>query len=224
MEPQRRQFIQRLVLFPLMVRLAYATALSGLSLAMTGCWFGGNVFNDILNWVPVGEATLNSILAVLTGNGVIVSPALQTIVSLIEAGFNALTAAIKEYQSTTPPPVGTLAKIQTAFRDVVDQFKAFFASLNVNGGLLAIIVGLGQIIFSTIAAFLNQLPAKMSLHRTVVLGDTVRISGSVVSVIPKARTRRAFKKDINSQLDQGPSVGVVIPKSAYLHVTFWERL
>jgi hypothetical protein len=220
MQMTKRQFIQRASLATLGIRFAYATALSGLSLALTGC----NVFSDILNWVPVGEASLNAILAVLTGNGVLISPALQTLVGLIEAGFTALTAAIKEYQSTVPAPVGALAKIETAFKDVVDNFKTFLSSLSVSGGLMGIVIGLAQIIFSTIAAFLNRLPAASSLRRTVVITEPARVGNTPFAVVPKERTRRAFKHDFNHVLDAGPTVGVIVPQSAYLHVTFWEHL
>jgi hypothetical protein len=199
-----------------------------LLLAATGPWLwtaGCNVFSDILNWVPVGETALNAILAVLTSNGVLITPAIQTIVNLIEAGFAALTAGIKEYQSTTPAPVGALAKIETAFKDVVDNFRTFLASLNVSGGLLGIVIGLGQIIFSTIAAFLNRLPAASSLRRTVSISSSERVAGSaLVVIVPKDRTRRAFKKDWNHVLDAGPAVGVVVPNSAYLKLSLFEHL
>jgi len=199
-----------------------------LALGTMGSWLwtsGCDIFTDIKNWVPIGEAALNAILAVLTGNGVLISPAIQTIVNLVEAGFTALRAAIKEYQSTTPPPVGALAKVETAFKDIVDSFRTFLASLNVSGGLLGIVIGLGQIIFSTIAAFLNRLPATSSLRRTVSISSSERIAGTaMVVIVPKDRTRRAFKKDWNRVLDAGPAVGVVVPQSAYLKLSLFEHL
>jgi hypothetical protein len=167
---------------------------------------------------------------VLGANGVLIAPAIQTVVSLIEAGFTALTAAIKEYQSTTPPPVGALAKIETAFTDIVNNFKTFLASLSVNGGLLSIIIGLAQIVFSTIAAFMNQLPAASSLRRTVVLGHTFSVGSALTgpvsgtgTIVPKERTNGRFKRDFNSQLSGAPNVGVVCPQGAYLKLTFWEK-
>jgi hypothetical protein len=217
----RRPFIQRAALTVVGLRLAQGAALLGVAEMEAGC---GSVFNDILNWIPVGEAAVNSILAVLAANGVILIPGLQVYVSLIEAGLTALTGAIKEYQSTVPAPVGALAKIETAFKDVVDNFKNFLASLNVSGGLLAIIVGIAQVVLSTIAAFMNQLPAASSLKRTVVLGHTFLVGSTTAVVIPKDRTRRAFKRDFNSVLDGGPSAGVVIPPSARLKLSFWEKL
>jgi hypothetical protein len=215
----RRQFIPRAILTPVGLRIAWAAGLSG-TLIAEGC---GTIFNQILNWVPVGEAALNSILAVLTANGVLVSPGLQVYIKFIEDGFNALTAAIKEYQSTVPAPVGALAKIELAFQTVVDYFKTFLASLPISGGTLAIIVGLAQIVFSTIAAFLNQLPPASSLHRKLVIGPVFAVAGGGGVVIPKSRTRRAFKKDWNAMLDTAPQAGVVAPPSARLHIGFFEH-
>jgi hypothetical protein len=214
----RRNFIGKTGLLVVGLRITGASAV--------GFWTAGcNVFTDVLNWVPVGEAAVNSILAVLTGNGVLISPALQSIIGLIEAGFAGLSGAIKEYQSTTPPPAGSLAKIETFFKDVVDNFKTFLASLKVNAGLLGIVVGLAQIVLSTIAAFMNRLPAASSLRRRLTLNDVhVADSGYYLVVVPKERTRRAFKKDFNHVLDAGSSVGVIAPKSAYLHVSLLERL
>jgi len=209
----RRQFAGRLFAF-----FALLSTL-GSALVMSGC----NLFTDIMNWIPVGEAALNSILSVLTGNGVVISPAIQSIVALIEAAFAALTAAIKEYQSTTPPPVGALAKIETAFADLANNFTTFLSSLNVSGGLLGIITGLAQVVFSTIAAFVNQLPASASLKRTTARISTVKVGPNVITVTPKMRTRRAFKKDWNATLKTAPSVGVICPASAYLPVSFFER-
>src|SRR4029077_6050623 len=148
---------------------------------------GCNVFDDILNWVPIGQAAVSSILAVLTGNGILVSPGLAEIIKLVDAGFANLIAAVKEYKSITPPPVGALSKIEAAFKSVIDNFQAFLQSLSVSGGLLAIIAGLAQIIFSTIAAFMNRLPASSSLHRTVIISNTVRVGPGSFPVIPKER-------------------------------------
>jgi hypothetical protein len=215
----RRDFAKRSVLTVVGLRLAQGAALVGVAEMEVSC----NLFNDILNWVPVGEAAVNSILAVLTSNGIVIAPGVQAIVTAIEAAFTDLTGAVQEYQSTTPAPVGALAKIETAFKAVVDNFSSFLNQLGVSGGLLAIVVGLAQVVFSTITAFMNQLPASSSLKRTLVLGATFKVAGATATIVPKLRTRRVFKKDFNSVLDTGARVGAVIPKSAYLSVTFWEH-
>lgn len=183
---------------------------------------GCNLYDDILNWVPVGEASLNSILTVLTSNGVAISPAMQSVVALIEAGFTALTAAINEYKSTNPPPVGAIAKIQTAFTDIVDQFSTFLKSLSVSSGLVGIIVGLANVVFSTIAAFSNQLPKPTTARMSMAI-HTVQVGAVTQVVVPKTRTRRAYKKDFNATLDTATKSGIVVPKAAYLPVTFWEH-
>jgi hypothetical protein len=211
----RREFGKRATLTAVGMRLA----LIGAGVGMAGC----NVFNDILNWVPVGEASLNSILTVLTSNGVAIAPAIQSVVSLIEAGFTALTAAVKEYQSTTPAPVGAVAKIQAAFNDIVDNFSTFLKSLSVSSGLVGIIVGLANVVFSTIAAFANQLPAPATAKFSASIRE-IHVGAVVQTVTPKLRTRRVFKKDFNSTLDAGAKASLVIPKSAYLPLTFWEHL
>jgi hypothetical protein len=187
-------------------------AAGGSSLLISGC----NVFSDILSWVPVGEAALNSILTVLTGNGVVISPAVQAIISLIEAGFAALTAAVKEYQSATPPPAGALAKVEEAFKAIVDNFTTFLEALNVSGGLLSIITGLAQVVLSTIAAFMNRLPPSMTMKVTRdKLAGPVKVSSTTVTIIAKERNAAAFKKDFDAVLKSAPA-DVKVPTKAIL--------
>jgi hypothetical protein len=188
------------------------------ALFISGC----NIFTDIKNWVPVGKATVDSIISVLSANGVALPAPALAVVTLIEAGFTDLAGAITEYQSTTPAPVGTLAKIETAFKDIVDNFGAFVKSLGVSGGLEAIVVGLAGVVFSTVAAFLNGLPATSALKRTLVIGSTV--PGTNVAIVPKLRTRRGFKRDFNAVLHTGPKIGVTIPANAELKLSLGEHL
>lgn len=219
----RREMIRRSTLTVVGTRLAYLAAVSGVAIESEGC----NLWNDILNWVPVGEASLNSVLSILTSNGVVIAAPVSAIVTTIEAGFTALTAAIKEYQSVTPPPVGAEAKVQAAFTALVDNFKTFLASLNVPGSIFAIISGLAQVVLSTIAAFENQLPkttVATASARVSIVGDSVHVGPQVVAIVPKHRTRRAYKRDFNAVLDAGVKLGVTVPKSAYHHLTLLERL
>jgi phage-related minor tail protein len=209
----RRQFTSRLAGLGAMVLVL------GQSAFLAGC----NLWSDILNWIPVGEAALNSILAVLTGNGVIISPAIQALVTTIEAGFTALTAAVKEYQSTVPAPVGALAKVQTAFKDIVDNFGTFLQALTVPNSILGIITGLAGIVLSTIGAFVNKLPVALGA-KTSLAGMTLTVNGKAVPVVPQERTRRAFKHAWNGQLDGAKKAGVNIPAKAYLPVSFFEHL
>lgn len=201
----RRTFTARI--FSMFVFLAAG----GMSLFVAGC----SVFTDVLNWIPVGEAALNSILAVLTGNGVAITPAIQSVISLIEAGFSTLTAAVKEYQSTTPPPVGALSKVETAFKDIVDNFSTFLSSLSVSGSLLGIITGLAQVVLSTIAAFVNRLPASTAMKSVSVRLSSVKVSGTAITVVPKARNASSFKHDYDAILKSAPA-DVKVPPNAIL--------
>jgi phage-related protein len=203
---QRREFIGHLG------KGAAAVAILGTSVELAGC----NVISDIQAWIPVGETALNSILSVLTANNIIISPAISTIVGLIETGFNDLVAAIQEYQSTTPPPVGVVAKIQAAIQAVADQFANFVSQLSGTAGkILTVVVAMAKVVISTIEGFVNQLPASA---RALAVRLTPELSTP-----PIHRTRRAFKKSWNAELDAASKVGVVCPKAAYLSVSFFEH-
>ena len=211
----RRKFIRRASMGTAILAIASTIELEGCSIS--------SVFTDIANWVPVGEASLNSILAVLSSNGVPVPPGAQLIVNDIEAAFAAVLAAIKEYQSTTPAPVGALAKIQTALKAVVDQTTAFLAALVLPAGnILTLISSLAGIIFSTIAAFANQLP--LSSGSVMASVHQFRLNGQEYKVVSVHRTRRGFKRDWNSALDRASINGVDVPQAARMHLTFWEHL
>lgn len=212
----RREFVGHLTMG------AAGTALALSTLELKGC-SASSVFTDILNWIPVGEASLNSILAILASNGIAVSPAAQLIVKEITDAFNAVVAAIKEYQSAFPAPVGALAKVQAALKAVVDQFTAFLAAQALPGGnIVTLVSSLAGVVFSTIAAFVNQLP--LPTATTVMFSvQHFRLNGVEYNVTSIHRTRRAFKKDWNSTLDRAAVNGVQVPKSAYMHLTFFEH-
>ncbi len=220
----RREAVKRSTLTIVGVRFAYLAAVSGAAVESAGC----DVFNDILNWVPVGEAALNSMITVLTSNGIVIPLPVQTTIATIEAGFTALTGAINTYKSANPAPVGAEAKVQEALIAVVTNFKTFLAGLNVPGTIFNVISGLAQVVLSTIAAFENQLPAAptatAAAKHTVIVGDSFHVGGVTVAVVPKKRGRLAFKRDFNSVLDQAVKQHVVVPKSAYHHIPWYEHL
>lgn len=185
--------------------------------------YGCNVYDDLENWITVGIASLNSIVVILKANGI--TPA-SAIVNAILGALNATRNAIVEYKSTTPPPVGAVAKIETALKDVVDNFTAFLRSLSFGDvGLFSLVSGLLQIVFSTIAGFQNKLPV-LALAPQNKLSTSMAIAAQVsgVPVVAQHRTVRQFKKDWNAQLDNGPSHDVNVPRSAYHHISVWEHL
>jgi len=197
---------------------AAAIALGGATIEMSGC----NVWTDIENWIPLGIAAVNSILAILEANGVPLAAPIQLIVNTIQAGFTALEAAIKEYQSTTPAPVGVLQKIETIFTDIVNNFGTFLTQLGLKGGLLSLISSLVQIILSTISGFMNELPSVAT--RALVAHTGLKAGSMTVPVLPIKRTRRGFKKDWNNTCYGAPAIGVQCPPAAYFSVSFFESL
>ena len=202
-------------------RAGLVVAIGGATFALEGC----NVIQDIINWEPVAEDSFNAILNILSVNGISLAP-VQVAIAAVDAALVALKAAAQEYQSTSPTPVGALAKLQAALKAVVDNIGTFLQALNIgNVPLLNIIAGLAQIIFSTIAAFQNQLPTAIGLAKTTLVGATIRVAQTVVPVVPKTRTKRAFKKDWNGTLDSGKNaLGIMVPETAYLKLSLFERL
>jgi hypothetical protein len=144
-----------------------------------GCSWG-NVIADLKNWIPVALSALSSILKILSLN--------NPIITLIQAGFAALLAAIQNYQSGT----GILSDITNAAADIEQQFANFFASLSVPAPLLVIIEAMANVILSTLEAFVSKIGGTTTLSRTYKLGQLP------MTVVPKYRTIRAFKKDWNS--------------------------
>lgn len=183
----RRNFVATIGKGALLLPLASTPIL------MSGC----NVFTDIENWVPVGISTFSSIVTLLEGAGVINPVAgapISAIINTINAGFSQIIADVKAYQSITPPPVGALAKLQTILQIVETNMQAFLASINISDNkLLLLVTGLAQIILSTIAGFINSLPASAGF----VMQKSVRVSGQLITVTPKLRSIRGYKKDWN---------------------------
>ena len=217
----RRSFITRTAFTTIGARFAYLAAASGAALTSAGC----NVFSDIANWVPVGEAAVNSIVSVLTSNDVVIAPAIQSAITLTLGALSSLSAAILEYQSTTPAPTGALAKVETFLGDVLTNFRTFLGSLSISGNLLGIITGLANVVLSTLAAFMNDLPLQTMSpsKRTIVMADSARVATSTIPIIPKHRTRRAFKRDFEAVLNSAAAVGVTVAPSAHMHLSLDER-
>ena len=213
MELTRRRFFGHLAGSALIARMALAGATGITAVELSGC----NVVTDIENWIPTGEAAVNAILAVLTANSIPISVGVSTFAGLVETGLNDLLAAVKEYQATTPPPVGALEKIQTILQDISDQFSSFTTSLSgVAAKVLAVVESLAEIVISTIGGFVGQLGTSASANLSLRLGAR--------PVAAVHRTRRKFKHDWNSALDSAKKSGVIVPNAAYLKLSLVEHL
>ena len=174
----------------------------GLALAGAG---GCNVFDDILNWIPVADASIEAIVQLLENAGVLSPVAgapINAALGLVDASVAQLKADVAAYKAITPPPAGALAKIQAGLQIVATNFQAFLAALKISDSkLLQLVVGLAQIILSTIAGFegtLSQQPGAAAPITTARINRTYRVAGETVSVLVEHRSRRKFKKDWNS--------------------------
>lgn len=186
----------------------------GSALTLQGC----NAIADIEAWIPTGENAVNAILSILTANGVPISPAITAAVALVEDALNALMAAAKEYQATTPPPVGALAKLQAALSAVSDQFQNFVSQLSgIAGTVLAVVISLVKVIISTIGGFVSQLPASPSLMAHLN-------SRPMIAAPPVLRSTDDFKHTWNDQLQSASKTGVACPSGAYLKRGFFHRV
>lgn len=177
----RRSFAKKSLLF-----LAVGSALS-----LDGC----NVFDDILNWIPVGLTALQGIITIL---GSLIPPPALAIITVIKAGFADLLAAVKEYNADTNPAdkATLLAKIRTFLNDIVNNFQSFLNALNLgNNPIVNIVIGLADIIISAIEGFMGQLPPSAPTP----LAMTLHVGSKSVTVVPKFYKSVAdFKKAYNS--------------------------
>jgi hypothetical protein len=168
-----------------------ALAVGG-SVSLTGC----NVFSDILNWIPTAVSAINGIVTVL---GSFLPPGAGAIVTLIDAALASLSATITEYNNDANPAdkATLLAKIRTILTDIGTNFQSFLSALNLgNNPIIAIVIGLAQVILGAIQGFLGQLPAGGS--GTKILSSAVTVGQRTMPVEAKYyKTVRAFKKDYN---------------------------
>jgi hypothetical protein len=209
----RRTFLNRAA------RLVAAIAVLGVSLTLTGC----SALTDLLNWIPVGLQAISSILSLLSGAGVVVGPAISTIIGLIQVGLADLRLAIVEYQSTVPPPAGALAKIDTFLADLVSNIGNVLQQLPTGpASIITLVVGLFELVLSTIEGFLMQIPAAAAgaLPKTdAVFKRGMTVNGVAVSIGPRKNlTRRAFIRDYNRLVDAGGQPGAALPESLAQHL------
>lgn len=193
---------------------------AGAALAFLPFMGGCNAIQDIENWVPIGEGAIDSIMAILEANNIAISPVIQLAEAAVNAAITDLLSACRAYLATTPPPVGTLQKIQTMLSDVTSSFSNFFAQLNLPQGssLFSLVTGLVKIVLDTISGFAAQIASPAALR---IVGS-IRASGVSIPITPRRRTRRKFKKDWNSALDSAK--GVQVPAQAYEKLSLLEHL
>lgn len=184
---------------------------------------GCDPVKEIITWEPTAVDALNGIESLLMANGISFNPTVTLALTVLKASLVDLLAAAQEYESTTPPPSGTLQKIETFIEDVINNFNAFLAALGLPAGsLLNIITGLIQVVLSTIVGIYNQINPKPSAAKNHILGMTVKAQGMSVAIIPYNNpTIATFKNHWNTTC-QNASDGLKVPASVYMHVSFWH--
>jgi hypothetical protein len=185
----RRNFVQRVGSFALLAIAA------GSSVALVGC----SVFANIVNWIPVGLAAIESIVTLL---GPLVPPGALGIIMLIKAAFADLSAALNQYNSDSNPAdkATLLAKIRTLLNDIAVNFQSFLNVLNLgNNPIVAIVIGLANIILNAIAGFLGQLPAAAGGGGTRVMAATMKVGAETRPITPKVyKSTGEFKRAFNA--------------------------
>lgn len=188
----------------------------GAATVLEGC--SSNVFTNLLNWIPVGQAAITGIVQILESAGY-VNPAAAELVVVINAGFTQLEADVKAYEALNPPPVGALDKVEAGLSVLVQNFNSFLASINVpNSPLLTTVIALVQVVLSTIAGFQNSVSGTNLALKSALSSSSFRLSGQVYAFTPQYRTKRAFKRDFNKICKAGNHPEIAIP------LTFWEHL
>lgn len=186
-------------------------ALSTVVPVIAGCPSAESVFASILAWVSnAGPKAFNAIMTLLKAAGITLSGAANTLVGQIFAGFTALDNAVTEYQSTTPPPAGALAEVDTAVTDLLNSFQGFLNNIPTVGPIISIALAILQVIISTIMGFEANLPASVVLTKTHKrLQVPFRHAGAVLTITPVKRTNRQFAQAVNAPIEAGVTAGTI---------------
>lgn len=161
--------------------------------SLSGCT-AGSVFTNILSWIPTAVSAINGIVTVL---GPFMPPGSAAIITLIDAALASLSATITEYNNDTnaADKATLLAKIRTILNDVSTNFQSFLNTLGLGTNpIVAVVIGLANIILSAIAGFLNQIP-----QSPTTTSISYRLNGMSHTVTPKLyKSVKAFKSDYNA--------------------------
>lgn len=194
-----------------LLRAMLASEIAGGGLLLEGC----GLAQDIENWTPVAIAALKSIELVLSTNGFALNPAQTLAFNAAIAAITAVDNAAIAYGKITPPPTTLTQELYDALQVATQQIQAFLTALALPASsLLNLIVGLAQIIFSTILGFMNQLPPPPAGAKVFTLKNSYRVGADEFGVTAVKRGRRKFRSDWNGTLDSGAKAGVVVPSKA----------
>ena len=98
-----------------------------------------------------------------------------------------------------PTTVRRPAKVDTILSLIVKDFQSFLSSINLtDASLEKLVVGLAEILLSTLGGFEALLPASAAASQM-----TFTIGSHQLTVVPKHRTHHKFVKDWNAEAKAG---------------------
>lgn len=177
-------------------RIASLAAVAAMPLRFLACAgrTTAQVIAEIQQYVALGKQAFTSVVAILTGNGVMTTTLVQ-VEQKVLAAFDDITAAVTAYLNAPASGKATLlGAISTALQVAENELQTFWADLNIpDPKLLAIIQAALVVIISTIQGYIASLPPA-----PVPAG--MRSPSKRLAVTPKRRTPAQFKADFNKVL------------------------
>lgn len=173
-------------------RLLLLAVVGSAPLSMTGC----NVIQDLIDFIPWIIRAINSIKNIL---GVFMPPGAGVIVGIIIGVLADLQAAAVEYQSDPLPAdkATLLAKIETFLRDIVEHFQSFLDALGSAGVIASVVIGIIQVVLSTIGWFAGQLASKTGRLNVLPMPRSMRAGNQMIFVVAQKRSIKQFKDEFN---------------------------
>lgn len=161
----------------------------------------------LVNYIPM----INHGIDVISGFfGIFLPPGLTVIITAIKAALLDLQGAAIEYQSAPAADKATiLGRIETFLKGIVDNFQQVLDSLGATGPIPAIILGVINIILSTLTWLVGRFSHATSSRMLMPMRYKLRAGGSpggspggsqVLFITPVERSQKQFMDDINNLL------------------------
>jgi hypothetical protein len=167
------------------IRLGLLALAAGGSLTLTGC----SPLVDYLTEASTGVDSIFTLLGIASSN---------PIRKDVDAAFGSAIAAANEYEADRT--VGT-GKLVSALDALNTALKNFLAQADIPSPLVAVILSAVSIVISTIEGWLN------SLGKSAMVSFQLNTkAGQPVTIAPKKRNAREFKRDWDAAVASQPSL------------------
>jgi hypothetical protein len=173
------------------VGLSAGTVLiAGQFLGISAC----NVYNDIMQYIPVALTAFSTIVSILNPG---VGATILAVISMVKVALADVQTAVTNYENAPSSEKVTLSgKIATAINAAEAELQQFWSDLKLpDGNLATLIEGVINVIVSTLAAFLPQLAPAIPVPAKTL---TKRINYTA-----KKRSIKQFKSDLNAEFTKG---------------------